>query len=175
MKMWIKTILTGVLLLLILAGVLPACSAGTTDTTSNTFTGPPDVVEVSYFYESDACFCLKLAGEWINDTINTDYKEQLLAGWLKFYTVWPEVEDTVKLGDAFANIEGWKLSVDIITPVTGKVTQVNAEIVADPELINAFPYLDGWMLVLELTNPEELNDLLSAEEYAILNAVKKES
>ncbi|UCG54009.1 MAG: hypothetical protein JSV32_05210, partial [Dehalococcoidia bacterium] len=46
--------------------------------------GPPDLVEVDYFYESDACFCLGLASEWINTTITTDYKVELDSGELTY-------------------------------------------------------------------------------------------
>ncbi len=71
----------------VLAGLL-SCSSASAQLTSPT-TGaasPPDLVEVSYFYEQDCCFCLGLASEWINTTLNTDYKAPQDAGRLVYKT-----------------------------------------------------------------------------------------
>jgi len=73
------------LALLLMAALLAAAAAcgggGAAETTTATLpSGAPDVVKVNYFYESDACFCLHLAGEWVNATVNTDYKAQLDSG-----------------------------------------------------------------------------------------------
>lgn len=68
--------------------LLTACAgeaAGTTATTSSTAASTgADRVEVTYFYESDACFCLNLASEWIHTIINQDYKSYLDSGKLVF-------------------------------------------------------------------------------------------
>ena len=76
MKIKILGLLTLILLLL----NVTACGGSTVTTTRTSASlpsGPPDLVEVTYFYESDACFCLGLASEWIDTTINNDYKVQL--------------------------------------------------------------------------------------------------
>jgi len=73
--------------LLVVAGILPACGSSqdtTPASTSPMASNPPDVVQVDYFYEKDACFCLGLATVWINDTINNDYKTQLDSGKLVY-------------------------------------------------------------------------------------------
>ena len=86
MKIKIIGLLT---LILLLSGAI-ACG-GSTITATRTSTslppGPPDLVEVSYFYESDACFCLALASEWIDTTINNDYQAQLDSGELTYTRV----------------------------------------------------------------------------------------
>ncbi len=68
------------------AVILSACGtpADTANTTSPIPSGPPDKVEVTYFYESDACFCLGLATEWINDTISADYQSYIGSGKLVY-------------------------------------------------------------------------------------------
>ncbi len=71
-----------VLLSLVLSlGMVAACNGAAAETTAATL---PEGVHVNYFYESDACFCLKLASEWINTTVNTDYKAQLDSGKLTY-------------------------------------------------------------------------------------------
>jgi len=83
-----KKKLFGLLSFVLALSILVACNGGGGVTTSATAaTGEPDGVAINYFYESDACFCLALAGEWINTTINNDYKAQLDNGSLT-YTEW---------------------------------------------------------------------------------------
>jgi hypothetical protein len=74
------------LAILVVTVVMSACGtpADTASTTAQVPPGPPDKVEVTYFYESDACFCLGLATEWINDTISADYQSQIDSGKLVY-------------------------------------------------------------------------------------------
>ncbi len=83
MKMKLVSFLMISLLLLIIT----ACSGNSTVITRTSASlppGSPDLVEVDYFYESDACFCLGLASEWIDTTITSDYKNQLDNGMLTY-------------------------------------------------------------------------------------------
>jgi len=82
MKMKFSVFLTLALLLF----AITACGNSTviTRTSASLPPGPPDVVEVTYFYESDACFCLGLASEWIDTTITTDYNSELDSGKLTY-------------------------------------------------------------------------------------------
>jgi glycine cleavage system H protein len=77
-------------------------------------------------------------------------------------------------GDAFGFIEGYKMNMDLICPVSGLVVSVNPAMaeVKETELgpINLDPYGKGWMLTVKLTKPEELNDLLEAEQYVMFTA-----
>jgi len=82
-----KSKLFGFLALIVLLFVLAACGGSTittTRTSSSLPPGPPDLVGVTYFYESDACFCLGLASEWIDTTIKTDYSAELDSGELTY-------------------------------------------------------------------------------------------
>lgn len=78
--MKIKIISFMVLILLLFTVTACGGSTTTTGTTTSLPTGPPDLVEVTYFYESDACFCLALASEWIETTIPNDYRAQIDSG-----------------------------------------------------------------------------------------------
>jgi len=83
MKMKLFSLMTLSFLFITIA----ACSGNSTVITRTSTSlppGPPDLVEVDYFYESDACFCLGLASEWIDTTINNDYKNQLDSGKLTY-------------------------------------------------------------------------------------------
>ena len=63
-------------------------------------------------------------------------------------------------------MESTKSVSDVFSPASGVVTAVNELLVGAPETINADPYGDGWLFELELTDQEELDDLLDADEYA---------
>jgi glycine cleavage system H protein len=70
----------------------------------------------------------------------------------------------VKKGDELGGIETIKVTLDLISPVTGKVIEVNQELEAHPELINSDPYGAGWICRIELADPEGAKDgLLQAE------------
>ena len=70
----------------------------------------------------------------------------------------------------FGNIEADKLSVDLISPVSGKITGTNGSLMAIAAPINADPYNSGWMLNIQMSNPSELNNLVSPMYYAYLQA-----
>lgn len=77
----------------------------------------------------------------------------------------PEVGKEIKQNDVLAVIESVKSASDVYSPVSGKVLEVNEKLKEKPELINEDPYNEGWIAKLELSNPEEYNSLLTAEEY----------
>jgi hypothetical protein len=81
-----KKKLFGLLSLALVLGIVAACNGAAAETTPATTlpTGTPDAVNLTYFYESDACFCLGLAGDWIRDTVHNDYKAQLDNGKLTY-------------------------------------------------------------------------------------------
>ena len=74
--------------------------------------------------------------------------------------------ETLSAGDIFGTIEAVKTVSDAFTPVSGEVVEVNAAIDADPALVNSDPYGEGWMVKIKMSAPEEVEALLSAEEYA---------
>ena len=83
----------------------------------------------------------------------------------------PHVGDVIEKGDSFIYSEAGKMSVEFFAPVSGTVLQVNHDVFVDLEMmINADPYVKGWFITMQLSNPEEFNDLLTPEEYRDLNA-----
>ena len=72
--------------------------------------------------------------------------------------------DVVHMGP-FGVIESAKATNDLYSPVSGVVAEVNHSLESEPNLVNSDPYGKGWMIVVELSDPAELERLLSAEEY----------
>jgi glycine cleavage system H protein len=62
-------------------------------------------------------------------------------------------------------VESTKATSTIYTPVTGKIIQANTELQDHPELLNQDPYGKGWIAVLELSNPGEVDGLMTADQY----------
>ncbi len=77
----------------------------------------------------------------------------------------PEVGADVTHMEPFGVIESVKATNDLYSPVTGRVTEVNAALADDPGAANRDPYGEGWMVVIEMSKPQELEALLSAEQY----------
>jgi glycine cleavage system H protein len=84
------------------------------------------------------------------------------------YVELPNVGDRVEAGNQVAVVESVKAASDVYSPVTGKVVEVNAALADKPETINEDAYGDGWILVIEAEEPEQLNELLSPDDYAEL-------
>ena len=77
----------------------------------------------------------------------------------------PAVGKAVTSMNPFGTIESVKATMDLITPVSGEVAEVNEDLNAAPEKVNQDPYGEGWMIVVTMNNPAELNSLLSAADY----------
>ena len=67
--------------------------------------------------------------------------------------------------EPFGTIEAVKAVSELYCPVTGEVVEVNDKLESDPSLVNKDPYGAGWMIKLRAKNPDELEDLLSPDEY----------
>jgi glycine cleavage system H protein len=78
-----------------------------------------------------------------------------------------------KVGSAFnqmqpmAIVDSVKASSDIYSAASGKVVQVNEDLIEKPELINQSPYNLGWIVKIKLSNPQELEQLMTKEEYDV--------
>ncbi|HEY8486682.1 MAG TPA: glycine cleavage system protein GcvH [Limnochordales bacterium] len=81
------------------------------------------------------------------------------------YVELPAPGTTVQQGQRFAVVESVKAVSDIYAPVSGTVVEVNGRLSTEPELLNRDPYGEGWICLLELSNPAELETLLSAAQY----------
>ncbi len=81
------------------------------------------------------------------------------------YVDLPEVGDTFEASEPFGSVESVKAVSEVFCPVGGEVIDVNSKLEDSPELINESPHAQAWMIKIRITNPEELKELLSAEEY----------
>lgn len=77
----------------------------------------------------------------------------------------PAEGDTVKAGETFGEIESVKSVSELYSPVSGEVVEVNSALDDAPEVVNAEPYGDGWMIQVKLDDPSEVDGLMSATEY----------
>ncbi|MDZ4350796.1 MAG: glycine cleavage system protein GcvH [Xanthomonadaceae bacterium] len=84
------------------------------------------------------------------------------------YVELPAVGDTVDAGNACAVVESVKAASDVYAPVSGTVVEVNGILADKPETINEDAYGEGWLFVVEASDPEQLADLLGPDEYADL-------
>ena len=73
--------------------------------------------------------------------------------------------ETLAAGERFGTVEAVKTVSDLFMPVGGKVLAVNPVLETAPETINKDPYGEGWMIRVQLTNPAELDGLMTAAEY----------
>ena len=80
----------------------------------------------------------------------------------------PEVGDEVTLDQPFGSVESVKTVSELYAPVTGTVVAVNEQLSDSPELVNESAYENAWMIVVELSNPAEKEQLLTAEAYSAL-------
>ena len=77
----------------------------------------------------------------------------------------PEVGATVKAGERFGTVESVKAVSELYAPVSGKVVEVNSELTAAPEGINADPHGAAWMIVIEVADPKQVEALMDAAAY----------
>ena len=77
----------------------------------------------------------------------------------------PKVGTAVAAGQQIGEVESTKTTSSIYTPVSGKIVNVNADLKDHPEVINADPYGKGWMVVIELSDPGQVNGLMTAAQY----------
>ena len=93
----------------------------------------------------------------------TDYAQKAL-GDIVFAEL-PSIEDEIVAGDEFGSVESVKAVSSLFMPVNGRIVAVNTELKDSPELINEECYDDGWVVRIELSNPDDSGELLSPEDY----------
>ena len=81
------------------------------------------------------------------------------------YLELPDVGDEVKKGDSFGVVESTKAVSELFAPVSGKIVEVNDPLTDAPETVNEDPYEEGWMVVIEPSDPSELKELMDARAY----------
>ena len=78
------------------------------------------------------------------------------------------LEEELDAEEVFGTVEAVKTVSDLFMPIGGEVIAFNEILEANPEKVNEDPYGEGWMIKIKIANPSELEDLLSAEQYAEL-------
>jgi len=81
------------------------------------------------------------------------------------YVELPSVGTELKFMEPFGVVESVKAVSDLYAPVSGKVVEINTALVEKPEVLNSDPYNAAWMVVVEPSNPAELDQLLDADAY----------
>ena len=110
--------------------------------------------------------------EWIKIDGNTalvgitDFAQSEL-GDIVFIEVETVGEDLDK-NEVFGTVEAVKTVSDLFTPVSGKVLEFNSALEDNPELVNESPYEDGWIVKMEISNLDEISDLLDSKAYKSL-------
>jgi len=120
-------------------------------------------VPTDRYYTKEHEWCLIEEGNKARIGI-TDYAQSELGDIV--YVELPELNQEVEQNDTIANIESVKSVAPVYSPVSGKIVDINSELENSPELVNEYPYEDGWICVIEMRDPSEVEDLLTAEEYA---------
>jgi glycine cleavage system H protein len=93
----------------------------------------------------------------------TDFAQDALGDVV--YVDIPEEGTEVRAGAAFGEVESTKSVSDLFSPITGKVVSRNEALSENPELINQDPYGEGWIVVVEMSDRDELDDLMDAQTY----------
>ena len=81
------------------------------------------------------------------------------------FVEFPELNSTLEKGQSIGSIEAVKTVADLYMPISGIVIAVNENLDKNPEAVNDTPYDDGWMVKIEITNQDEISDLLTAPGY----------
>ncbi|AZL07658.1 glycine cleavage system protein H [Brevibacterium aurantiacum] len=109
--------------------------------------------------------------EWVETTENsavvrvgiTDFAQEQLGDVV--YVDLPEVGDKTTAGESCGEVESTKSVSDLIAPVSGSITEVNEGLDDAPETVNTSPFQDGWMYLVELSDPQQVEALMDVEQY----------
>jgi len=77
----------------------------------------------------------------------------------------PEVGSAVVTGEIFGAVDSVKAVSDLISPVSGEVVEINEDLIESPEMINEDPHTSGWMIIVRLDDPSEVDTLMTADLY----------
>jgi glycine cleavage system H protein len=97
-------------------------------------------------------------------TLGITWYAQDALGEVVFFEL-PEVGATISKDEPYAEVESVKAVSDVISPLSGEITEVNAALSDTPETINSDPYGDGWLVKIKLSDPSEADGLLDAAAY----------
>ena len=78
------------------------------------------------------------------------------------------LDETLDKDDVFGTVEAVKTVSDLFLPMSGKIVEFNESLSDAPESINESPYEQGWIIKVEVSNPDEINELLNSDDYSSL-------
>ncbi|NNE32617.1 MAG: glycine cleavage system protein GcvH [Winogradskyella sp.] len=78
------------------------------------------------------------------------------------------VDETLEIEEVFGTVEAVKTVSDLFLPLSGEIVEFNESLEDEPEKVNTDPYGEGWMIKLKFSNADQIDDLLSAEDYKAL-------
>ena len=81
------------------------------------------------------------------------------------YLELPEIGDEVNGGDPFGVVESVKAASDMYSPINGEVIDRNEEAIAAPDVVNSSPYDGAWLIKVQLSDPSQIEALMTAEQY----------
>lgn len=93
----------------------------------------------------------------------TEHAQQLLGDMV--FVELPEVGDVVNAGEELGVVESVKAASDFYAPISGVVTAVNEAVASSPAIVNTDPYNEGWLVKIKPSNLNEINNLLSSDQY----------
>lgn len=115
-------------------------------------------------YHKDHCW-VKVSGKRATIGI-TDYAQESLGDIV--YIDLPEIDTEVEANVEMGEIESTKATSPLISPVSGVIVEVNEDLADSPEIINEDPYGKGWIAVIEMDEPSEIEELMDVKEYESL-------
>jgi len=80
----------------------------------------------------------------------------------------PEIGDAMERGEPFGELESRRTLAELCAPVSGTVTAINTDLADSPSLVNDDPHHEGWLVEVDLSDPEELDELMNPEQYEAL-------
>tara|TARA_Y100000768_G_C23717536_1_gene558747 strand:+ start:81 stop:461 length:381 start_codon:yes stop_codon:yes gene_type:complete len=107
--------------------------------------------------------------EWVRIDNNiatvgiTDYAQSELGDIV--YVEIETLDESLKKEEVFGSVEAVKTVSDLFLPISGKIIEINQSIEDNPEVINEDPYERGWIVKIQVDNPDEMNELLDSESY----------
>ena len=93
----------------------------------------------------------------------TDYAQNSLGDVV--YVELPKAEEEFAANEPFGSVESVKAVSEVFTPIAGTVVKINESLADEPETVNSDPYNAGWMIRVKMSNPREVDSLLTAAEY----------
>ena len=113
------------------------------------------------YYSKDHVWVRLTAGKAV---IGVTYHAQKELGAIVFAEL-PEEGADIEKGETLGSLESSKTVAEVSAPISGQVVKANKDLEEDPSLINDDPYGNGWIVVITMSDPSEVNDLMSRDEY----------